>query len=261
MKKRNIFAALFVASCSLAMAQTPTTFGVGINNPVGTLHVHSAELILPDDPFNQGRGDTVGGRDLPVLEEYYNTIVHITNGTTGSGSSDGFTIDQYDNDVTLRQYENGKLTLQNHNGKIIMTSGGKVGIGATNSDAFHVEGSTSITGAVTLQSTLSVTGNVSVNGNALIDANGGVKVKSLRVTLTDWPDYVFSESHRQMPLCELERYIAERGHLPDVPAAAEVEQEGVDVGAMNKVLLQKVEELTLYIIDLQKQIDNLKTNK
>lgn len=201
MKKISVIGALFVASCSLAMAQAPTTFGVGITIPEGTPHVHSSELLLPDDPFHQGRGDTVGGRDLPVLDDYYNTIVHITNGATGTGASDGFTIDQYNNDVLLRQYEDGKLTLQNHNGKIIMTSGGKVGIGATSSDDFHVDGSASITGAVTLQSTLSVTGNVSVNGNALIDANGGVKVKSLRVTLTDWPDYVFAESHRRMPLC------------------------------------------------------------
>ena len=64
-----------------------------------------------------------------------------------------------------------------------------------------------------------------------------------------------------MPLAQLERYIAEHRHLSGVPSAVEVEQEGVDVGEMNKVLLQNVEELTLYIIDLQKQIDNLKTNK
>ena len=50
-------------------------------------------------------------------------------------------------------------------------------------------------------------------------------------------------------------------HLPDVPSAAEVEENGVDAGEMNKLLLQKVEELTLYVIDLQKQIDELKSNK
>ena len=50
-------------------------------------------------------------------------------------------------------------------------------------------------------------------------------------------------------------------HLPDIPSAKEVEEEGVDVGEMNKLLLQKVEELTLYIIDLQKQIDELKSEK
>lgn len=64
-----------------------------------------------------------------------------------------------------------------------------------------------------------------------------------------------------MPLCEVEQYIAAHHHLPEVPSATEVEENGVDVGEMNKVLLQKVEELTLYIIDLQKQIDELKSNR
>ena len=54
--------------------------------------------------------------------------------------------------------------------------------------------------------------------------------------------------------------IAANGHLPQVPSAAAVDEDGVDVGEINNVLLQKVEELTLYIIDLQKQIDELKAN-
>lgn len=64
-----------------------------------------------------------------------------------------------------------------------------------------------------------------------------------------------------MPLRELETYIGEHSHLPGVPTAEEVEQEGADLGEMNKVLMEKVEELTLYIIDLQKQIDELKSNR
>ncbi len=60
---------------------------------------------------------------------------------------------------------------------------------------------------------------------------------------------------------QLERYVKENRHLPDVPTETEVKQGGVDLGQMNALLLQKVEELTLYIIDLQKQIDELKKNK
>lgn len=91
--------------------------------------------------------------------------------------------------------------------------------------------------------------------------DGELKVKSLRVTTTDWPDYVFGSSHRLMPLGEVEDYINANGHLPEVPSAAEAEAEGVDLGEMNRLLLQKVEELTLYVIDLQKQLDELKSNK
>ncbi len=83
----------------------------------------------------------------------------------------------------------------------------------------------------------------------------------LRVTLTDWSDFVFDDGYSLRPLGEVERYIEANRHLPDIPSAQQVEKEGVDVGEMNKLLLQKVEELTLYIIDLQKQIDELKSEK
>ena len=64
-----------------------------------------------------------------------------------------------------------------------------------------------------------------------------------------------------VPLTETEAYIREQGHLPDVPSATEVEEEGLSLGEMNKVLLQKVEELTLHVIELQKQIDELKKGR
>lgn len=57
---------------------------------------------------------------------------------------------------------------------------------------------------------------------------------------------------------EVEGYIQANGHLPEVPSAEEAEADGVDLGEMNRLLLQKVEELTLYVIDLQKQLDELK---
>ena len=98
-------------------------------------------------------------------------------------------------------------------------------------------------------------------GTGTENPNGSLKVKDLRVTLTDWSDFVFDDGYSLRPLGEVERYIEANRHLPDIPSAKEVEEEGVDVGEMNKLLLQKVEELTLYIIDLQKQIDELKSEK
>ena len=86
-------------------------------------------------------------------------------------------------------------------------------------------------------------------------------MKHLKVTLTNWPDYVFSGNHTLMSLGELETYINEHSHLPGVPTAEEIEENGADLGEMNKVLMEKVEELTLYIIDLQKQINEMKSNK
>lgn len=252
MKKCIIMMALIVASYSLAVAQAPTTFGVGINTPVGTLHVHSAEgipqgldPIIDPGPFT---GDTNGPR---FLTYDYNTILHLTNTNTGTSANRGFSIDQYNKDVVIRQYEQGSLTIQNNESRIILTRLGNVGVGAVanGGENFYVQG------------TARITNSLRIGNGFYCDNAGNLKVKNLRVTLTDWADFVFADSYRTMPLAQLERYIAEHRHLPGVPSAAEVEQEGVDVGEMNKMLLQKVEELTLYIIDLQKQIDNLKTNK
>ncbi|EFK58561.1 hypothetical protein ACFU8T_13405 [Sphingobacterium spiritivorum] len=90
--------------------------------------------------------------------------------------------------------------------------------------------------------------------------NGNIRAKEIKVEAANWPDYVFKRDYELKPLAELNAYIKEHGHLPDMPEAAEAEKEGVSLGEMNKLLLKKVEELTLYIIDLQKQIDTLKKN-
>ena len=94
-----------------------------------------------------------------------------------------------------------------------------------------------------------------VEGYALA-VNGGVV--STRVSVMDvdaWPDYVFGSDYERMSLYELEEYIDLNHHLPEVPSAEEVSEQGIDLGEMNALLLQKVEELTLHVIELQKQID------
>lgn len=68
-----------------------------------------------------------------------------------------------------------------------------------------------------------------------------------------WPDYVFESDFQLLPLSEVERYISLNKHLPGVPTAADVKENGVAVGEMNAVLLKKIEELTLYMIELKKE--------
>ena len=92
---------------------------------------------------------------------------------------------------------------------------------------------------------------LAVNGDAIFTK---IKVKSY----STWPDYVFGEDFKLLPLQELEAYVKKNNHLPDVPSAEVVEKEGIDVAEMNKILLQKIEELTLHLIDLQKQVNYLK---
>jgi len=91
-----------------------------------------------------------------------------------------------------------------------------------------------------------------------LNPDGALRCKEVKITLTGWPDYVLDKDYNLMPLKELEKFITENNHLPEVPSAAEVEENGVQLGEMNAILLKKIEELTLYIITLQKQINELK---
>ena len=89
-----------------------------------------------------------------------------------------------------------------------------------------------------------------VNGDAIFTK---VKVKQYGT----WPDYVFHSPYRLMPLIDLEKYIQKNKHLPDVPSAKEVEDNGLDLGDNQAILLKKIEELTLYIIDINKKVEKL----
>jgi len=90
--------------------------------------------------------------------------------------------------------------------------------------------------------------------------NGSAIAAAIFVKLySAWPDYVFKPTYQLRPLTEVKAYIDQHQHLPEVPSADEVAKEGLNLGEMNKLLMKKVEELTLYLIENQKQINELKT--
>ena len=92
----------------------------------------------------------------------------------------------------------------------------------------------------------------------MLSVNGKIISEELKVQLVaTWPDYVFDEKYQLMPLVELEKSIDQEKHLPGLPSAADVKNDGIMVGDMQAKLLKKVEELTLYVIKLQKQNDEL----
>jgi len=111
---------------------------------------------------------------------------------------------------------------------------------------------------------LADSGNVGIGTNnpqAKLAVNGEILAKSIRVNTSSdyWPDYVFDENYELMSLKKLGAYVKANKHLPGVPSASEMEKQGeVDLGEMNVILLEKVEELTRYVIDLQKQIDEMR---
>ncbi len=107
------------------------------------------------------------------------------------------------------------------------------------------------------------TGNIGIGtttpNNYKLAVEGTIGARRIKVTQqANWADFVFHPQYKLPPLQEVENFITKNGHLPEIPTATEVKENGIDVGEMNKLLLQKVEELTLYLIQQQKEIEALK---
>lgn len=84
-----------------------------------------------------------------------------------------------------------------------------------------------------------------------LSVNGDMRVRKIKVTQLGWADYVFKPTYKLLPLQDLETYIKQNMHLPEVPSATEVAKNGIDLGDNQALLLKKIEELTLYVIELK----------
>lgn len=89
-----------------------------------------------------------------------------------------------------------------------------------------------------------------------LEVNGKIRSKEVIVEATGWPDYVFEADYDLPTLAEIEAYIKANKHLPDVPSAKKIEENGLTLGEMNALLLKKIEELTLYTIEQEKAKDD-----
>jgi hypothetical protein len=104
-------------------------------------------------------------------------------------------------------------------------------------------------------------GNVGIGtspGNFKLAVNGKIWGTEVQVAVTKPPDYVFEKSYPLPTLEEVKSFIDQNKHLPEIPSAKEMEANGVNIGEMNMLLLKKIEELTLYVIEQQKEINDLK---
>jgi len=135
--------------------------------------------------------------------------------------------------------------------RFVVTQPGNVGIGTN-----------------TPQAKLDVNGTVSIgSGNTLINdptyndyklfVNGNIAAKKLKVLQSGWADYVFNPGYILPTLPQVDSFIQKHKHLPAIPSSKEVTKDGIDVGEMQKLMMQKIEELTLYAIEQNKKIDIL----
>lgn len=105
----------------------------------------------------------------------------------------------------------------------------------------------------------SYSGEVAVGTSAVptgykLAVEGKIRSREVRVDQDNWADYVFKSDYYLHSLDEIQEFILENGHLPNIPSAEEVKRSGIELGEMNKLLLEKIEELTLHLIQQQQQL-------
>ncbi len=181
--------------------------------------------------------------------------------STSNSSNDPF-IRIHDESLLVTPFNT--LTLKKTS--FIVDSDGKVGVGTKSpSNQMDVNGNMDIIGDLNIRScsaTDFLTGECAIGAeetNIKLYSSGLIRAREILVDLGTIPDYVFKEDYELMPLNELKEFIEINGHLPNVKSEKEFDQEeGYALGMMNRKLLEKVEELTLYILDLQAQINELR---
>lgn len=180
----------------------------------------------------------IGGNNVPTTTIHFNNALagdtlKITNSTTGHTSSDGLEIRTTGNAASIINRENNTLSLgTNNTSRMSIAADGKVSIGTVTTPTGY---------------------KLYVESGILTE-----KVKVALKSSANWADYVFADNYNLKSLAEVEKYINEYNHLPGVPSAQEVVDNGLDLATMDAKLLEKIEELTLYMIQLKKEVEELK---
>jgi hypothetical protein len=219
------------------------------------------------------------------------TRIGLTNTLTGRSDMEGTVLQQSGLDFYLKNQSQGDLSIQSENdlnltsGSIAMNLSGvnnRAFMGITSSSSsnyarFNLRGSGDNGLYIETNNALKYGINVKMAGNDAdairvlnqssvksfkVTGDGEVFARKYTTTLNNIPDYVFAEDYNLMTLDELRAYIQTERHLPNIQSAKEMEAAPVDLGEMNRLLLEKVEELTLYILELEERLDSLeKTEK
>lgn len=161
-------------------------------------------------------------------------------------------------------------TIENHDFRIktnsvlrmVVKKDGKIGIGtATPAALLDVNGDVKVSGTTKIsgKTTIGVqTISAGMHADAMLTIDGKIVAKSAYVTLSGWADYVFYENYNLPSLSEVEKFYKINKHLPEIPSEKQVLENGVDLAEMNKLLLKKIEELTLYVVQQEKEINIIK---
>jgi len=253
---------------------TSTTYNVGIGTatPNSKLTVYSpgARSLLTIGKAVTGfsyvylgtSADTGGYGDLQVIKSegstWGNLAINRYGGNVGIGTATpSYTLDVNGATNTSNLYVTNKIGINT------VTPAYNLDVnGVINASSIYINGAPFAGGGSQWTTSSSniyfLGGNVGIGTNQpnsfKLAVEGKIGAREVVVTLSNpWPDYVFTPSFKLPSLLEVEHFIKVNSHLPGVPSASEIKQDGLAVGEMNAILLKKIEELTLYVIELEKK--------
>ncbi len=222
------------------------------------LHV-KGELRLQSPNNNSFRITTGDDGDLKFIGDNNTSVLTITdeNNRVGIGTSAPVSALDVRGLLTVGNAgDNSIITMNAANGRTA-----SIGVQDDNSTGFYVSTQGSYRLRVNQDGDIAI-GAANVPAGYRLSVDGWVISEGVRVqSSNDWPDYVFESDYQLMPLAELEKSIAQNKRLPGMPGAEQVKAEGIDISETQRLLLQKVEELTLYIIELEKKVKILEQKK
>ncbi|MEM1183098.1 MAG: hypothetical protein AAGM22_32445 [Acidobacteriota bacterium] len=231
--------------------------GINTESPRAALHVRGNSNL--GEPWSQIYLEPTGPNMSGALVMKSTFDGEVAEWYMGPGSGDPrhnhFRFFIYDNPEDPSQTPGGNILLLQQNGDV------GIGLGPDVARAnFGIDGN-SLRGAVLrvmgAQNKVAIGSyKMTLPGDYGLYVNDGIltsKLKVAEVNKDDWADYVFAPDYELRPLEEVERFIEENQHLPGVPSAEDVARDGVDMVAMDSTLLEKIEELTLYMIEIKKE--------
>lgn len=247
----------FIGTYSGATNNGTMNVGVGMNANSGSTTNHSTSVGAGAGQGLTGNNNTMVGYNAgQFINGSDNVLVGYKAGYSnyGSGPFTGTGNVLIGNNVGGNMGLSNKLMIDNSSTTTPLIWGD-----FTN-DQVKLNGKVGI-GFGTLTNFPTTAGSVNVSGYNLF-VGGGILTEEIRVNLRNgsslWADYVFHKDYALKSLPEVEKFIADNGHLPNVPSAKEVKENGIELGEMAKIQQEKIEELTLYLIEQNKAIEELK---